>query len=291
MMICCCDENIHHKKDTKTTPGQQAQKQEVLMSRSLAVQLYSLREQAQKDFIGVLKTVADIGYRAVEPAGFWDLRPREFRRVLDDLGLKIYSSHSPWAQLGNLGEVMEILDILGLDKAICGYAATDFQDMEAIKRTAETTNHIQEILSRNGFTLCQHNHHFEFERLDGTLKYDLYAELCPNVQFEIDVFWSANYGAEDPVAMLKRFANRATLIHIKDGLLKDDGHTDPQQCRVTELRALGEGDLDIPGLVAHLPQQIDHIVVELDFCNIDMVTALERSYRYMTENGLAVGNK
>ena len=45
------------------------------MKRALAVQLYSLREEAQKDFVGVLKKVADIGYQAVEPAGFWNLRP------------------------------------------------------------------------------------------------------------------------------------------------------------------------------------------------------------------------
>jgi len=49
------------------------------MLRPLAVQLYSLREKAEKDFVGVLKKVAEIGYKAVEPAGFWNLRPSEFK--------------------------------------------------------------------------------------------------------------------------------------------------------------------------------------------------------------------
>ena len=33
----------------------------------IGVQLYSLRELAQKDFVAVLKKVADIGYKLVEP--------------------------------------------------------------------------------------------------------------------------------------------------------------------------------------------------------------------------------
>ena len=68
------------------------------MLRPLSVQLYSLRSYAEKDFVGVLKKVAEIGYKAVEPAGFWNLTPAEFKKIIDALGLEIYSSHSPWAR-------------------------------------------------------------------------------------------------------------------------------------------------------------------------------------------------
>ena len=47
----------------------------------------------------------------------------------------------------------------------------------------------------------------------------------------------------------------------------------------------------VRGKLANLPETVDNIVVELDYCNIDMVTAVEMSYKYMTENGLAAGNK
>ena len=265
------------------------------MLRALAVQLYSLREQAQNDFVGILKTVADIGYQAVEPAGFWNLRPSEFKKVIDDLGLKMYSSHSPWARSNNLGEVMEMADILGLNKVVCGYGPAEFQDADAIKRTAEATNRMQDILARNGVTLFQHNHNFEFERLNGRLKYEIYAELCPNVQFQIDAFWSTNFGTEDALEMLKLFADRTILVHLKDGLLKQTQEelkvTRGTLDRKVELRALGSGELNIKSLIANLPETVDNIVVELDYCNIDMVTAIEMSYKYMTENGLAAGNK
>ncbi len=265
------------------------------MPKPLSVQLYSLRNEARNDFVGVLKRVAEIGYTGVEPAGFWDIRPREFKRIIDDLGLKLRTSHSPWARPNNLGEVMELAEILGLKTLVCGYGPDEFKDREAIHKTAETTNRMQEVLARNGFVLFQHNHNFEFERIGGELKYDIYARLCPDVKFQIDCFWATNFGAEDAAEMLKRFADRTISIHIKDGLLKQkkqeltvvQGTLD----RKVELRALGSGELDIPAVVAQVPEQVIDIVVELDYCNIDMNTAIEQSYAFMTRNGLAEGNR
>ena len=49
------------------------------MKKDLAVQLYSLRKYAAKDFYKELEFVAEVGYKGVEPAGFWDIRPSEFR--------------------------------------------------------------------------------------------------------------------------------------------------------------------------------------------------------------------
>ena len=58
-----------------------------------------------------------------------------------------------------------------------------------------------------------------------------------------------------------------------------------------DLLPLGEGDLPIPELVANIPANVKDIIVELDYCNVEMLEALRRSYVYMTSNGLAEGNK
>ncbi len=264
--------------------------------KPIAVQLYSLRTEAEKDFVKVLKKVADIGYKGVEPAGFWNIRPTEFKKIIADLGLEMVSSHTPWARSGKvLGEVMETASTLGLNKIVCGYGPDDFKDMDAIKKTADNTNEMLEVLKRNGFTLFQHNHDFEFQRIDGKLKYELYRELCPGLKFELDCFWSTNLGAENAVEMLKIFAKDTILMHMKDGICKQNvggkamvnGILD----RKVELMPLGTGDLQIKELVATAPAQVEAIVVELDYCNIDMFTAIEQSYKYMTQNGLAAGNK
>ena len=136
--------------------------------KPIGIQLYSLREYAAKDFVAVLKKVADIGYKYVEPAGFWDLRPSELKKMVEDLGMGMVSSHSPWARgKANSGECMEIASILGLNKIVCGFGPDDFKDLDAIKKTADTVNEMCEIFNRNGFTLFQHNHYWEFERILG----------------------------------------------------------------------------------------------------------------------------
>ncbi|MBE6405576.1 MAG: sugar phosphate isomerase/epimerase [Lentisphaeria bacterium] len=264
--------------------------------KPIGVQLYSLREKVGYDFVSVLKRVAEIGYKYVEPAGLWNVRPSEFKKVLDDLGLKMVSSHTPWARDPHvLGEVMETAHTLGLNKIVCGYWVTDFESMDAIKRTAENTNKMQEILAANGFTLFQHNHDFEFQRLDGRIKYEIYKELCPNLKYQIDCFWSTNRGTENPVDMLKIFADDTISMHMKDGFVKQNVSGDKMVNgildRKVELMPLGQGDLPIKDLVANAPASAEAIIVELDYCNVEMWQAIEESYKFMTGNGLAEGNK
>lgn len=270
------------------------------MAKPLAVQLYSLREysKTKEDFIGVVKRVAEIGFQAVEPAGFHDIAPAEFKTLLDDLGLKLYSSHSPW--IHNADEAPVIIDTLGqlgLDICVCGYGPNEFKDLDAIKATAENTNKIIEKLKPAGITLFQHNHYWEFERLNGKLKYDLYRELCPGVKYEIDCFWSTNKGSENAVNMLKDFAQDTILLHMKDGVCRQQASLDGLKNGLLDMKIdllpLGTGDLPIKDLVKAAPDSVRAIVVELDYVaeGLDMWESIEKSYQFMTSNGLGAGNK
>ena len=265
------------------------------MLKPLSVQLYSLRARAQNDFMSVLKDVAAMGYKGVEPAGFWDIRPSLFKRIVEDLGMKIYSSHSPWCRGGNVGECMDLADMLGLRTIVCGFGPDDFKDMDAIRRTADIVNKMQETLEQNGYTLFQHNHYWEFERLDGRLKYEIFAELCPRVKFQLDCFWSTNKGKEDPVAILKQFSSRIISLHIKDGVCTQNaangGMVNGLLDMKVELMPLGTGTLPIKQLIDAMPDTVENVIVELDTCNVDMTEGIAQSYRYMTENGLAAGNR
>ncbi len=237
----------------------------------ISIQLYSLRNEAEKDFVGVLKTVAEIGYAGVEPAGFWNLSPKEFKSVVDDLGLKISSTHSPWAKPDSMQETIDVAGVLGVDKIACGYGSDRFKDLDAIKKTAEEVSEMQETLAKAGITLFQHNHYWEFERIDGRLKYEIYAELCPKVKFEIDTYWAANFGAENPVEMVKQFLNRTLLLHIKDGPLAQG----------QPMTAVGSGKMDIPAVIEVAGDTPEWLIVELDECATDMVQAVRESYIYL----------
>ena len=71
-------------------------------------------------------------------------------------------------------------------------------------------------------------------------------------------------------------------MHIKDGPLeRDKAHV-----------AVGDGRMDIAGIIAAAdPDVLEWLIVELDACDTDMMTAVEGSYRYLTQQGLAAGNE
>lgn len=251
--------------------------------KPLSVQLYSLRAEAEKDFTAVLKRLADIGYAGVEPAGFWDLSPAEFKKIVTDLGMEVSSSHSPWCNPDNLNEVIEVAGILGIDKVACGYGLNEFKDLDSIKALADIVNPMQAKLAKNGITLFQHNHESEFFRLpDGRVAYEAYIDYCPNIKFELDTYWSANFGKEDPYEMLKKFSDRAILLHIKDG------DFNPERTML----AAGDGVMNFPHVLEAMnPDVTQWLVVELDACKTDMFEAVEKSYNYLTQSGLAKGTK
>jgi hypothetical protein len=57
------------------------------------------------------------------------------------------------------------------------------------------------------------------------------------------------------------------------------------------MTALGEGVVDIPGVVAAGAGLTEWLVVELDHCATDIMEAVGKSYRYLIGRELARGNK
>ncbi len=65
----------------------------------LGLQLYSVRDDMEKDPMGTMKQLAAMGYKYVEHANyvqgkFYGYAPTEFKKVLDDIGLKMPSGHT-----------------------------------------------------------------------------------------------------------------------------------------------------------------------------------------------------
>ena len=53
----------------------------------IALQMYTVRDEAARDFAGTLAQVARIGYAGVELGGYPGRDPSEVRRLLDENGL------------------------------------------------------------------------------------------------------------------------------------------------------------------------------------------------------------
>jgi sugar phosphate isomerase/epimerase len=248
----------------------------------ISVQLYSLREASKTDFNGVLEKLSLIGYKGVEPFHLFGQTPREFRTRVEDLGMQISSTHFPWVNRSDdIGQVVEVVRELGLTRAPGGYAPDDFKDRDALSKTIEQTQQLVEKLAAYDTRLFLHNHYWEFVDIDGRPGYHYLQDAVPDVEFEIDTYWAANFGNNDPAVEISRVAKRMPLIHVKDGPLEQGkSHV-----------AVGDGKMNIPALFDAVdPDVFEWAVVELDQCDTDMLTAVAKSYKYLTENNLAEGN-
>ena len=248
----------------------------------ISVQLYSLREDSQKNFDDVLLKVAKLGYKGVEPFHLFGKTPKQFRQQVEDLGMVVSSTHFPWINRSeDFGQSVAILQELGLSRAPGGFGPEYFKDADALQRTIEMTAGLVESLARHDLTLFLHNHHWEYEPINGVPGYHLLQQAVPDVEFQIDAYWAANFGKSDPAAEIRRVADRVPLIHVKDGpLVPGEAHV-----------AVGDGKIDIPSLFAAVdPEVFEWAVVELDKCDTDMWVAIAKSYRYLTANNLAQGN-
>jgi sugar phosphate isomerase/epimerase len=250
--------------------------------KPISVQLYSLREEAKRDFPAVIKSVAEMGYKGVEPAGLHGMSTKEFRKMVEDAGMVVSSNHGPWPTRENLSEVVDTAGALGTDLVVCGFGRDVFKDLDAIKQSADTANFILEKVNAAGFRLAVHNHWWEFCMIDGRLGYDIFMERCPGLLCELDVYWAQNFNECDAAEQVDKYKAVTPLLHIKDGPLERD----------KAMTALGTGKLDIPRILkAADPKVLEWIVVELDRCDTDMTEAIAASYRHMIDNGLALGNK
>ena len=193
-----------------------------MQADEIALQLYTVRERAANDFLGTLREVAGIGYRAVELAGYHGVPVRELRSALDDLGVRAMGAHVAIGRFETEPErVAAELRELGCDFAVVPVLPAERRRSGAEARSlAAACNRWGERFQAEGLTFAYHNHDFEFDALpgeDGRTLFDiLLAETDPAlVFFELDIYWAAHAGV-DPLMLLERHAPRLPLLHLKD---------------------------------------------------------------------------
>jgi len=183
------------------------------------IQLYSIREEAGKDFVGSLKKLAEIGYTGVEFAGghYGGLAASEMKKVLADLNLEPISSHIMSAMVpGQIDYAVE----LGIKYIIDPMKNIGNYDEAAA--FAEELNKTGELCKKSGLLFGYHNHRHEFvECKDGTLMDTLLINTNPDlVCFQLDVGWATCAGCDVP-AFLKKYAGRFKMIHVKECAVVD----------------------------------------------------------------------
>lgn len=198
------------------------------------VQLWSVREELKSDPDVTLRRLAAIGYREVElfetPKA-----PREFRKMVEDAGLKCVSGHFELKDMKDPATI-EVAHQLGLqymilvfpalpalaDKSVDANFAQFVPLYEKIslsdyKWNADQLNRCAENLKKQGIRAGYHNHAIDFKNFGGALGFDtLIQNTDPSlVSFEMDCGHVIHAGY-DPIAYLNRYPTRIELLHVKD---------------------------------------------------------------------------
>jgi sugar phosphate isomerase/epimerase len=183
------------------------------------LQLYSLRDDFNKNVPGTLKKVQSFGIRLVELAGTYDLAPDKFKSLLAAHNLKAVSSHFSYERFRDDPEgVAREAKTLGVQYAGCAWIThTDTFDEKECRGAIEVFNRAGAVLAKHGLKFFYHTHGYEFQpHGQGTLFDLLMAETKPeHVSYEMDVFWVVHPG-QDPVKLLGEYGKRFELMHVKD---------------------------------------------------------------------------
>jgi sugar phosphate isomerase/epimerase len=194
----------------------------------ISLQLYTVREETARDMPGTLRRISDIGYPAVEFAGYGNLTPQDLKTILDDLNLRTSGVHVPLDSLEtNPAKVIADMQALDCAHAVLPSAPPERRTDEAsVARLADDLNHWGELFRREGVTLSYHNHDFEFAPLGGSTMWDvLVRDTDPElVGLELDLYW-IKYAGTDPETVLRDVGDRVSLVHLKD-MASDDTLSD-----------------------------------------------------------------
>jgi sugar phosphate isomerase/epimerase len=216
------------------------------LHQPLGLQLYSVRDLLAKDFDATLAKVRADGYTVVEAAGYFDRSAADFRKAMDNAGLRCVSTHHALNALeSGLDKWMEYGHTLGLEYIICSSSGGMHRDPQAKgaptlddwRWIAGEFNRIGEKVKAAGMSFGVHNHTPEFAVIDGVLVYDELLRLTDPklVVFEMDAGWVFASG-HNPADYLSKTPERFPLMHVKDMVRQPDGKE--------LMTVLGKGSVD-----------------------------------------------
>ncbi len=184
----------------------------------IALELYSVRHDLTKDFLGTLKEVKAMGYDGVEFAGGFVHSPEIVKSALMETGLEVVGWHTPWAMVqdGVLEATIAYNRIVGNKRIIVPGLPGDLtSSREGWLKAAAHLNKISARLAKDGMYTGYHNHAIEFAPLDGEMPWDtFFGNTDPRVIMQIDT-GNCLHGNADPAVFLKKYPGRALSVHLK----------------------------------------------------------------------------
>ncbi|NTV83114.1 MAG: TIM barrel protein [Bacteroidales bacterium] len=242
----------------------------------IGFQLYTVRDHISKDLPGTLEKLSRMGYNWLEAAGyndgkFYNLPPADFKSMVENLGMKLISSHVAI----NPEQSQQAIDAhleLGVHYAVYPWMSMpEKPSRDDYMRKAELFNTLGQACNRAGLKFGYHNHDFEFVKIEDTTGYDILLEMTDpeSVCFEADIYWMT-YAKVDPMHYFKKHRGRFDLWHVKD-------MEDSPERAFTEV---GEGTIPYKKYFDEVDRisGMNYFFIEQDTCKIDSLESAAISY-------------
>ena len=254
------------------------------MASKIAAQLYTVRDYTKTpdDIKYTLQKVAAIGYESVQLSALGPIEATELRRICDDLGLSICSTHVSFDHMtSDIAAVIAEHEIYGCKYPGVGgmssrYTATAASYHDFAKDASEVGRQFKAA----GMTFVYHNHSQEFQHFGDVRGMDiLFNDSDPEAfTFELDTYW-VQHGGASPVAWINKCAGRLPVIHFKD--MRITAERQQYYCEV------GEGNLDWPGIIAACEAaKVEWYIVEQDICQRHPLESLKLSFDNLKAMGV-----
>ncbi|NOU71280.1 TIM barrel protein [Paenibacillus sp. LMG 31458] len=228
------------------------------MKNKFAAQLFTLRNELEQDFPGVLRELKEMGWAGVQISGLRGYKAEEIAAVLKETGLGTAGLHIGLDRFrGELDKVVEEARLFGTRDLILPYIPV--RSEEGFRAIRSEMNEIARKLAPQGYRISYHNHSWEFDTViegKSSLEFLLEPSADNALLAEIDVFW-VKKGGRDPVSFIASYANRMPIIHLKD-MTNDERQT---------FAEIGTGVIDfVPILTWGERNGIEWYCVEQDEC-------------------------
>lgn len=280
------------------------------MSIQLGLQLYSIRNELQKDPIGALEKVAEMGYRNLELAlhyseaagtggySVYGLEAPALKSLMDRLGLKALNAQLFPIDNVNWDRLIPFCQDIGMPAV--SISMSMFRDKREALAFSATLNQCGELCRRNGLDFYYHNHFQEFQKFDGEYVMDTILTNTDKefVKIEFDTYWALR-GGVDPCAYLRVLGDRCDLLHQKDlpanvqpvnwfEFFGEDAYISLDKKLGTstteQFTEIGNGIMDIESIVRTVKEMnvVKTIFVEQDFSAIGQLASAKINYEAMS---------
>jgi sugar phosphate isomerase/epimerase len=248
---------------------------------NIGLQLYTLREEAAKDFVGTLRKVAEIGYEGVEFAGYGGLTADQLKELLEELKLKAIASHVSLLQLSTqLEQEIDFNLTIGSRYIVCPFVAEVDRQTEAQWQAIFTQlQAIGQRCAERGIGFAYHNHHFELlDKVDGAFVLDAMMNAVPKADLlmELDTCW-VHHAGQVPVDYIAQYSGRIPLVHLKDMQKLPN-----REALTVEL---GQGEVDLAAIIAASAQaNVEWLIIEQDKCTNPPFESITTSWNWVSKN-------